>query len=111
MILDTTLCVSGSKAGRGVGHGGGRGITNKGKLDSRGRNEELSSRAETTCNHCQKPGPIRPNVRKCQCLKYKGWGHEAVSCPSQVPIPKGNGEKEKRDESDVMAVDQDPVPR
>ena len=35
IIPDSTLFVSGSKAGRGVGRGGGHGGTNKGKLDSR----------------------------------------------------------------------------
>ena len=35
-IPDSTLLVSGSKAGRGVGRGGGHGGTDKGKLDSRG---------------------------------------------------------------------------
>ena len=58
-IPDTVLFVSGSKAGRGVGRGGGRGGTNKGKLDSRGRSEGLSSQA-MTCNHCLKPGHVRP---------------------------------------------------
>ena len=48
MILDTTLFVSGSKAGRGVGRGGGRAGTNKGKLDTRGRSEGLSSQAKIT---------------------------------------------------------------
>ena len=33
---DSAFFVSGSNAGRGVGCGGGRGGTNKGKLDSRG---------------------------------------------------------------------------
>ena len=42
-ISDTALFVSGSKAGRGVGRGGGCGGTNKGKLDDRSRDEGLSS--------------------------------------------------------------------
>ena len=43
MIPDYALFVSGSKAGQGVGRGGGRGGSSKCKLDSRGRNEGLSS--------------------------------------------------------------------
>ena len=98
--------MSGSKAGRRVGRGGGSGGTNKGKLDSRGRSERLSSHAEMICNHCQKPGHIRPNCLEHQCFKCRGWGHEAVSCPSKVPTPKENGDK-KKDESGVTAVNQD----
>ena len=60
-IPDSTLFVSGSKAGQGVGRGGGCGGTDRGKLDSRGRSVGLSSQAKMTCNHCQKPGHIRPN--------------------------------------------------
>ena len=77
-------------------------------MDIRGRSEGLSSQAKTTCNHCQKPGYIRPNCRERQYVKCRGWGHEAVSCPSKVPTPKENGEKEKKDESAVMPVDQEP---
>ena len=98
--------MSGSKAGRGVGRGGGRGGTYKGKLDSRGRSERLSSKA-LICNNCQKSGHIRPNCPERQCFKSQGWGHEAVSCPSKVPTPKENGDKEKKDESVVMAVSQE----
>ena len=98
--------MSGSKAERRVGCGGGRGGTYKGKLDSRGRSEGLSSKA-MGCNNCQKPGHIRPNCPERQCFKCKGWGHEAVSCPSKVPTPKENGDKEKKDESAVMAVNKD----
>ena len=54
-ISDTALFVSGSKTGRGVSGGRGRDGTNKGKLDSRGRSEGLSSQAKITCNHCQNP--------------------------------------------------------
>ena len=104
-IPDSALFVSGSKAGREVCRGGGRGGTKKGKLDSRGRSEGLPSQAKITCNHCQKPGHIRPNCRERQCFKYRGWGHEAVSCPSKVPTPKQNGDK--KDKSAVMAVNQD----
>ena len=38
----------------------------------------------------------------------RGWGHEAVSCSSKVPNPKENGDKEKKDESAVMAVNKEP---
>ena len=38
-IPDSALFVSDSKAGRGVGHRGGRGETNKSKLDRGGRDE------------------------------------------------------------------------
>ena len=100
--------MSGSKAGRGVGRGGGRGGTNKGKLDSRDRSEELSSQAKMTCNYSQTPGRIRPNCPKRQCFKYQGWVNEAVSCPSKVLTPKESGEKEKKDEAAVKAVDQEP---
>ena len=103
-IPDSALFVSGSKSGRGVGRGGSRGGTNKGKLDSRGRSEGLSLQA-MTCNHCQKPGDIRPNCPERQCYKYRGWGHEVVSCPSTAPTPNKNGDK-KKDESAGMAVDQ-----
>ena len=106
-ISDSALFVSGSKAGRGVGRRGDRGGTNKGKLDIRGRSEGLSSQAKMTCNHCQKPGHIRPNRPERQCFKCRGWGHEAVSCPSKVPTPNENGGKKKNDESVVMAVNQD----
>ena len=34
-------------------------------------------------------------------------GHEAVSCPSNVPTPKENGDKKKKDESAVMAVNRE----
>ena len=107
-IPDCALFVSGSKAGRGVGRGGGRGGTNKGNLDSSGRSEGLLSQAKITCNHCQKPGHIRPNCPEHQCYKCQGWDHEAVSCPSKVPSSKENGVKEKKDESAVTAVIQEP---
>ena len=97
--------MSGSKTGRGVSRGGGRGGTYKGKLDSRGRSEGLSSQA-MTCNSCQKPGHFRPNCPKRQCFKCQGWGYEAASCPSKVSTPNENGDK-KKDESAVMAVNQD----
>ena len=102
---DSALSVSGSKTGRGVSRGGGRGGTYKGKLDSRGRSEGLSSQA-MTCNSCQKPGHFRPNCPKRQCFKCQGWGHEAVSCPSEVSTPNKNGDK-KKDESAAIAVNQD----
>ena len=35
-------------------------------------------------------------------------GHEAVSCISKSPTPNEKGEKEKNEESAVMAVDQEP---
>ena len=76
-IPDSAVFVSGSKAGRGVSRGGGRGGTDKGKLDSRGRCEGLPSQAKITCNHCQKPGHIRPNCPDRQCFNCRGWGHEA----------------------------------
>ena len=104
-IPDSVLFVSGSETGRGVGRGGGRGRTYKGKRDSRGRSEGLSSQA-MTYNNCRKPGHFRPNCPERQCFKYQGWGHEAVSCPSKVPTPNKNGDK-KKDESAVMAVNQD----
>ena len=88
-ISETALFVSGSQAGRGVGRGGGRGRTYKGKLDSKGRSEGLLSQLKITYNHCQN-GHIRPNCPERQCFKYRGWGHEAVSCPSKVPTPKEN---------------------
>ncbi|CAN0461897.1 unnamed protein product, partial [Ascophyllum nodosum] len=97
-IPDSALFVSSSKAGRGVGRGGSRGGTNKGNLDSRGRSEGLPSQAKITCNHCQKPGHIRPNCPERQCFKCRGWGHEAVSCPSKVLTPKENGDKKNKDE-------------
>ena len=106
---DYALFVSGLKAGRGDGRGGGRGGTNKGKLDSRGRSKGLSSQAKITCNHWQKSGHIRPDCPKRQCFKCQGWGHEAVSCPSEVPTPEENGDKDKKDESAIiMAVNQEP---
>ena len=72
-ISNSALFVSGSKAGRGVGRGGGRGRTNKGKLDSRGRSGEgLSLQSKIICNHCQKPGRIRPNCPERQCFKARG---------------------------------------
>ena len=108
-IPDSALFVSGSKAERRVGRGGGGGGTYKGKLDSRGRSEGLSSTA-MSCNNCQKPGHIRPNCPERQCFKCQGWGHEAVSCSSKVPTPKENGDNEKKDESAVMAVSQEPDP-
>ena len=89
-IPDYALFVSGSKAGRGVGRGRGHGVTDQGELDSRGRNEGLSSQS-MTCNNCQTPGYIRPNCPERQCFKCQGWGHEAVPCPSRVPIPNKNG--------------------
>ena len=100
--------MSGSKAGRGVGRGGGRGRINKGKLDSRGRCEGLASQAKITCNNCQKPGHIRPNCSERQCFKCRRWGHEAVSCTSKVLTPKENEDKNKKDESAVMMVNQVP---
>ena len=105
-IPDSALFVSGSKAGRGVSRGEGRGGTNKGKLDSRGRSEGLPSQAKI-CNHCQKPGHIRPNCPERQCFKCQGWGHEAVSCPSKVPTTTENVDK-KKFESAIMAVSQEP---
>ena len=72
-IPDSALLVSGSKVGRGVGYGGSRGGTNKGKLDSRGRSEGLSLQA-MTCNHCQKPGHIRPNCPERPCYTSAGGG-------------------------------------
>ena len=102
-IPDSALFVSGSKAGRGVGRGRGRGGTYEGKLDSRGRSEEISWQV-MTCNNCQPPG--HPNYPECQCFECQGWGHEAISCPSRVPTPNKNGDK-KKDESTVVAVNQD----
>ena len=96
-----------SKAGRGVGHGEGRGGTNKSKL-GRVRSERLSPQAQITCNRCQKPGHVRLNCGERQCFECQVWGHEAVSCLSKVPTPKKNGEKKKKDGSAVMAVDQEP---
>ena len=86
-LPDSALFVSSSKAGPGVGRGGGRGRTYKGKLDSKDRSERLSSKA-MSCNHCQKPGYIRPNCPERQCFKCQGWGHEAVFCPYKVSTPK-----------------------
>ena len=86
-VPDSAMFVSGSKAGRRLGRGGGRGGTNKVKLDSRGRSEWLSLQA-MTCNPCQKPGHILPNCPERECYKCRGWGHEAVSCPTKVPTPK-----------------------
>ena len=100
--------MSDSKAERGVGRGGDRRGANKGKLDSRDRGERLSSQAKITCNHCQKSGHIRPNCPERQCFKCQGWGHESVSCLSNVPTPKENGDKEKKNESAVMAISQEP---
>ena len=108
MIPHSELFVSGSKAGRGVGRGGGRGGTNNGKLDSMGRSEGLSSQLKITCNHCQTPGHIRPSYPERKCFKCQGWSHEAVSCPSKVPTSKENEDKEKKDESAVMAVYHEP---
>ena len=68
-IPDSGSFVSGSEAGRGVGGGGGRGGTSKGKLYSRGPSEGLSSQAKIVCNYCQKPGHIRPNCPERQCFK------------------------------------------
>ena len=48
------------------------------------------------------------NCLERQCFKCQGWGHEAVSCSSKVPTPKENGDKEKKDESAVMAVSPEP---
>ena len=109
-IPDSALFVSGSKAGRGVGRGGSRGGTNKGKLDSRDQSGGLSSHAKITCNHCQNPGYTRPSCPERQCFKCQGWGHETVSCPSKVPTSKENGDKEKKDESAIMAVNQEQIP-
>ena len=91
-IPDSALLVSGSKVGRGVGYGGSRGGTNKGKLDSRGRSEGLSLQA-MTCNHCRAYSTKLP--RTSMLHKCRGWGHEAVSCPSKVPTPKKNGDKRR----------------
>ena len=107
MISDTAEFVADSKAGRGVGRGGDHGGTNKGKLDSRGRSEGLSSQAKITYNHYQKTWHVRPNYPEHQCFKCRCWGHETVSCPSKVPTPKESGKK-KKDDSAVMAVDQKP---
>ena len=107
IIPDSALFVSGSKAERGVGRGGGRGGTYEGKLDRRGRSGGLSSKA-MSWNYCQEPGHIQPNCPERQCFKCQGWGHDAVSCSSEVPTPKQNGDKEKKDESAVMAVSQEP---
>ena len=85
------IVVSGSKAGRGDGHGGGRAGTNKGKLDSRSRHEGLLSQARVIFNHCQKPGHIRPNYPKRQWFKCWGWGHEVDSCPSKIAKDKLKG--------------------
>ena len=100
--------MSESKAGRGVSSGEGRGRTNKSKMGSRGRSEGLSSQAKITYNHCQKPGHIRPNCPEGQCFKCREWGHDAVSCPSKGSNPKENGDKEKKGESTVMVVNQEP---
>ena len=108
MNLDTKLFVSGSKAGRRVDSGEGRGGTNKGQVDSKNRSEDRSSQAKITCNHCQKPGHIRVNRPKCQSFKCQGWGSEAVFCSSKVPTPIEDEDKEKKDESSVMVVDQEP---
>ena len=84
---------------------GGHTGTNKGKMDSRGQNEGLSLQAKITCNHCQKLGHIRHNFPERQCFKRRGWGHEAVSCPSKASSPKNN-EEENNNEPAVMAVAQ-----
>ena len=109
--MDTALFVSGSKAGRKVGRGGSRGGSNKGKLDSRGRSESLSSQAKITCNNSQKPGHIPPYCPERQYFKCRRWSHEAFSCPFKGRNSKDNEEKEKKDESAVMAVDQEPDPK
>ena len=118
-IFDTALFASRSKASRGGGRGGGRGGKGKREPDSRGRggghggkckrepdsrdrDEEFqkgksSLQVKMTCNHGQKPGHIRPNSPERQCFKYRGWGHEADSCPFEVKIPEKKG-------SSVMAV-------
>ena len=108
IISDTALFVSGSKAGQGVSRSGGSSETNKGKLDSRGRSKGLLSQAKLTCNHCPKPRHIRPNCSESHCFKYWGRGHDAISYPSKVQTPKENGDKEKKDESAVVAVNQEP---
>ena len=81
---------------------------NKGKLDIRDRSEGLSSQAKITCNHCQKPGHIEPNYPERQRFKCGGWGHEAAFCSSKVPTLTEKCKKEKRDESAVMAMNQQP---
>ena len=48
------------------------------------------------------------NCPERQCFKCQGWGHEAYSCPSKVPAPKDDGDKKKKGESAVMAVNQVP---
>ena len=53
-----------------------------------------------TCKHCQKDGKLRPNCPERQCFKYRGWGHEAESCPSMVQQEKA------KVESAEMEVDQ-----
>ena len=55
-IPDSALLVPGSKAGLGVGRGGDRGGTSKGKLDGRGRSERFSSQAKITAITAKSPG-------------------------------------------------------
>ena len=80
-IPGSALFASGSKTVRGFGRSGGHGGTNKGKLDSKGRSEGLLSQAKMTCNHCQKPGHIRPNCPERQCFKCRGWGSRGCFLP------------------------------
>ena len=104
-ILDSALFVSGSRAGRGVGRVGGSGGTNMASW-TEGVEVRGFHRRRITCNHCQKPGHIRPNCHERQYVKCRRWGHETVSCPSKVLTPKENGDKKKKDESAVMTVNQ-----
>ena len=90
-IPDSAIFVSGSKAGRRVGRGGGRGATNKGKLDRRDQSEGLSSQAKIACKHCQKPGHIRPNWPERQ---GPGLGLGPRGC--FLPIKGSNSERKWR---------------
>ena len=51
---------------------------------------------------------LLPGYEFIKNFNCRGWGDEAVFCPSKVPTPKENGDKEKKDESAVMAVNQEP---
>ena len=47
------------------------------------------------------PGAFDLTVPSVNSFKCQGWGQEAVSCPSKVPIPRENGDK-KKDTSQLL---------
>ena len=107
-IPDSALFVSGSKARRGVGRGGGRGGTNKGKLDRRSRSEGLSSQEKISCNHCQNSSTFDLTVPSANTLSVGGGVTRLFRAHLRFRLRRKRMETKRRDESTVMAVNQEP---